>query len=245
MSPPGAAWYQWQTVIDRSAFLDVLDDLTACLEHWREEGVRSVDATAETVRSLAARAAPSPRAPAPVASAAPSRPAHPAAPAASMPRPAPTPAPARPAAVAAAPVFSCILQRLAELNDALPPARTRVRLLAEPSCFQGEPGELLAKMIRAAGYEITGTPALHAPGGEPVAALLVMGPAALLVVKPESIFNMIRGKIAIHGGTPMLVTLDPVFLEQNVSHKATVWQDLQKLLERLALPLPPWVKVKK
>lgn len=229
-------------MIPATDFARVLDGLSACLRQWREDGETEIETSPDTLRALAARA-PSPPAPRPAA-AVPERIARPAPARLAAPsiatRPA-EPAP-RPTPPPAAPAFACLAERLVELHDAVPADRTRVRVVAEAAAFQGSAGDLLAKMLRAAGYTLVGNPQaadVRAPGA---AVLLIFGPAALAGVKPESMFNLVRGKWVRVGDFQAMVTFDPVFLEQSVAYKKLAWEDLQKILEKLALSVPSWVK---
>jgi uracil-DNA glycosylase len=129
-------------------------------------------------------------------------------------------------------------ERLVELHDPTPAPQTRLRVVAEASNFQGAAGEFLAKMLRAIGYVLIGSPELSDPRAPGAAVLLVLGPAALAAVKPESMFNMVRGKWVKVGDLQAMVTYDPVYLEVSVAYKRMAWEDLQKIPEKFALSIP-------
>jgi hypothetical protein len=218
----------------------ILEQLIACLEHWREEGVREVEVSPDLLQSLIApaRPAPGPAGRQPPTTSAPLRPAPP-------PRAAPTPA--APPRTVQVPVSVCLVERLAELNDPRPPDQTRVRLVAEPACFQGTAGELLDKLVRAIGYTRLGGPEPHpGPAAGPLAGILLLGPNALAMERPEQKPAFALGKVLSSAtAPPTLFTHDPMELERLPELKRAVWEHLQLFLTRLRLPPPPWVAPKR
>ena len=142
-----------------------------------------------------------------------------------------------------------IAERMAACGDPTPPELHRLVILSEGPCFEGSPGELLANILKAGGYELTSEPAdyekisdLYDPAPR---AVLLMGDPALKALRPRATVMLAGGKFKAIDGVDTLCTFDPVYIETNSATKKAVWTHLKTLLKRIDLDVPDWVKKKK
>jgi DNA polymerase len=139
---------------------------------------------------------------------------------------------------------------------------------AEGAPFCGELGELFANMVRAMGLErgaVYSTLAVkcRAPGGRParpaeIGACRAHLAAEVALVQPEVIVALgdaalealvgaaarpglraLRGQWMDHHGIAVMPTYSLGYIHRNKPRKRDVWTDLQEVMRRLGLPLPP------
>ena len=59
----------------------------------------------------------------------------------------------------------------------------------------------------------------------------------LLELPPTTAISKVRGRFHEWRGIPVMPTYHPAYLLRSPSEKKVVWEDLQKVMERLGLPL--------
>ncbi|MFT7511800.1 MAG: hypothetical protein ACI9QL_001007 [Candidatus Omnitrophota bacterium] len=160
---------------------------------------------------------------------------------------APIPKPvAAPSALDTGALRFVIAERMPECNDELPVLQTRLAVVSTADAFEGEPRELMDKILRAVGYAFVDAPQQMESVPQIVdltpLAILSMGNPALKVFMPRGDISMMRGRWKKIHGVDMLCTFDPVYISSQSASKKAVWSDVQGLIKRMELNLPDWVK---
>ena len=132
--------------------------------------------------------------------------------------------------------------------------------------FVGAAGRLLTQMIGAMGLKreevfIANVLKCRPPGNRDpqeneIAACLPYLRAQIELVRPRIICSLgrhaahallgrkdslsgLRGRFFEYQGTPLMPTFHPSYLLRAPAEKRYAWEDLQQIMERLGLPLPP------
>lgn len=138
----------------------------------------------------------------------------------------------------------CTLMRMAACDDQMAATDSAVVLVtgAEECC--GQHGALLQQMLKAAGYEMLGTPMQWTHPGDLAGAgsrILVMGNQALQAVSTAGMdLKIVRGMWQTTPFGKLISTYPPSALHDNPTGKKAVWQDLKNLLKDLSLEVPAW-----
>ncbi len=138
----------------------------------------------------------------------------------------------------------CTLLRMAACNDNMPAKDTAVVLVTGAEECRGEAGTLLQQMLKAAGYEMLGTPMQWTDPSDLTGAgnrILVMGNPALQAVSTAGMdLKIVRGMWQTTPYGKLISTYPPSVLQDNPTGKKAVWQDLKNLLKDLSLEVPAW-----
>lgn len=134
--------------------------------------------------------------------------------------------------------ISC--QRFTHLNDPLPKEESILLLVAEQQHLAEPYLSTLVKMVHAMGYEMGPPASCTAEALGNSCAIISMGQAAFDCLSgSKKSLALARGKVIQHEGLTILPIFSPDFFQENVTIKKEIWKDLQGLLRRLGLTLPP------
>ena len=133
--------------------------------------------------------------------------------------------------------------------------QARLAFVMTGAGFAGEAGELLAKIVKAMGFDTSdvyllsfgaGSSGAGSPTREQLLArIAAVGPevvvtlgerAAQLLLATEEPVEKLRGRFRDVAGVPLLPTLHPDAMLENPALKREVWSDMQQVMRRLANP---------
>jgi len=135
-------------------------------------------------------------------------------------------------------LISC--PRLEQREDKRSKEESLLGFVAEKQHFEEPYLSTLVKIVKAMGYELNTPEACTAEALGHCCAVISMGQVAFDCLSgSKKALALARGKIIQHEGLTILPIFSPDFFQNNTTIKKEIWKDLQGLLKRLGLQLPP------